>query len=259
MEEEIKLFEEDVKVILQPAGFELQKIHSNVARGDDQDQERQITEIKTLGLRWNPRDDCLRYHSSYEASSKQLTKRIILSMIAQIFHLLGLIGPFVIRSRVMLQHLWKLKIGWDSTIPEDVANRWTTYCNQLKNIDQISIPRHVLAQSPQNVQVHGFSDASEVAYGACIYLRSVNLDGSIMIRLLCARSRVAPIKSLSLPRLALCGSLILAILYEKVKGSIRVDVEESYFWSDFMITLAWIKGEPSLWHTFVGNRVSEVQ
>ncbi|XP_043468337.1 uncharacterized protein LOC122502381 [Leptopilina heterotoma] len=184
---------------------------------------------------------------------------MILSAIEQVFDPLRLIGPFVVRSKMLLQDLRKLRIGWDTPIPSEIAKKWSSYCEQVKQIERIKIPRHVLVQSPQEVEIHGFCDASLVAYGACIYLRSVNGDGSVMVRLLTARSRVAPMKTLSLPRLELCGAVLLANLHSKVKEVLTVKIKDSWFWSDSMVALSWIRADLSRWHIFVGNRVSKIQ
>lgn len=157
------------------------------------------------------------------------TKRIILAATAQIFDPLGLIGPFVVQSKILLQHLWKLKIGWDEPIPSDVSAWWISLSNQLKSISNINIPRHVLLELPTEIEVHRFCDASQWAYGACIYLRSVNARRSILVRLLAAMSRVPPIRTMSLPRLELCGAVVLANLYEKIKESLNVDIKRSCF------------------------------
>lgn len=244
---------------MESAGFELQKIFSNVNGINHGKEEREITEIKTLGLRWRPEDDQLRYHISYDLNFPFITKTIILSVTSQIFDPLGLIGPFTIRAKLLLQMLWKLKIDWDIRIPNDLEQKWISHCQQLKTINEIEIPRHITAAVPQITQIHGISDASEVAYGACLFLRSLNQDGSMQVRLICARSRVAPLKLISLPRLELCGALLLATLYEKVAEALTIKIDDAFFWSDSTITLAWIKGDSSRCQTFVGNRVGEIQ
>ncbi|XP_043485178.1 uncharacterized protein LOC122513016 [Leptopilina heterotoma] len=258
-EEEVIQIKDEVTAILQSAGLDLQKIYSNVEGLSHNNADHEITEIKTLGLCWQPGDDRLRYHTSYQLDSKIITKRIILSIISQVYDPLGLIGPFTVRSKLLLQFLWKLKVDWDIPIPDDLKEKWLSHCEQLNEINNIDIPRHVLVESPQTIQIHRFSDASEVAYGACLYMRSINLDGSVLVRLICARSRVAPLKSTSLPRLELCGALLLSTIFAKVTEALTVNIDECFFWSDSTIALAWIKGDSSRWQTFVGNRVAEIQ
>ncbi|XP_058448627.1 uncharacterized protein LOC131428598 [Malaya genurostris] len=102
------------------------------------------------------------------------------------------------------------------------------------------------------------NNASELAYGSCAYIRSMNAAGEIKIALLTSRSRVAPIKQQSIPRLELCGALLSAELYEKISKSLRTTVR-TYFWVDSTTVLSWLKSPPSTWSTFVANRVSKIQ
>lgn len=83
-EEEIHTISRDVRMILESAGFELQKVHSNILGVDNENMEHDITEVKTVGLRWQPDKDYLRYQSNYESVGQVLTKRIILAATAQI-------------------------------------------------------------------------------------------------------------------------------------------------------------------------------
>ena len=112
----------------------------------------------------------------------------------------------------------------------------------------------------ERIELHGFCDASEKAYGACIYLKSVDASGHAKVQLYCAKSRVAPIKNIqTIPRLELCAAVLLSHLYLSVKNAIQINIEHSFFWTDSMITLHWINTAPHLLKTFVANRVSDIQ
>lgn len=112
---------------------------------------------------------------------------------------------------------------------------------------------------PINLKLHGFSDASEIAYGACIYLRATYINGKHSSRLLCSKSRVAPLKNLSLPRLELCASLLLAQLVHKILKCLTCKIDSIYLWTDSTIVLSWIQSCSRTWNTFVANRVGEIQ
>jgi len=124
----------------------------------------------------------------------------------------------------------------------------------------IQIDRLVISEEKvERVELHGFSEASEVAYGACIYLRSIDVQGKITTKLFCSKSRVAPIKRLSLPRLELCAAVFLADMYQASSRALKISFNKIRFWTDSMVVLAWLGSPAARWKTFVANRVSHIQ
>ncbi|CAB0004838.1 unnamed protein product [Nesidiocoris tenuis] len=122
----------------------------------------------------------------------------------------------------------------------------------------LTIPRRACFNS-RNFELHGFSDASESAYGACVYTKSVDEDGHTHVYLLTSKSRVAPMKTISLPRLELCAAVLLIRLMSSVLKSLRVSPSAVHYWTDSQIVLTWISGEPCQFKTFIANRVTEIQ
>ncbi|GJQ79178.1 hypothetical protein Trydic_g5426 [Trypoxylus dichotomus] len=136
----------------------------------------------------------------------------------------------------------------------------TDCLNQLPTLNNLHIPRKVTTFNEfVELQLHGFSDASEKAYGACIYVRATNATGEHVTQLLCSKSRVSQLKRQSLPRLELCASLLLLQLYYKVKQSLCGMISKSVLWTDSTLVINWISSDPNRWKTFIGNRVSEIQ
>lgn len=122
------------------------------------------------------------------------------------------------------------------------------------------IPRRIIhANMPIDFQLHGFADASQQAYGACVYLRTVSEDGEVTVRLFASKSRVAPVKSLSIPRLELCGALLLSQLVSKLKGCLGIKINDIILWTDSTIILHWLQDCSRNWTPFVANRVGEIQ
>ncbi|XP_064482943.1 uncharacterized protein LOC135395780 [Ornithodoros turicata] len=116
----------------------------------------------------------------------------------------------------------------------------------------------------ENLQLHVFTDASPLAYGACAYLRAEDNHRQVSVNLVFAKSRVAPLKKLTLPRLELKGAVIGARTASFLRTSFLAEKRTSgvlpvYFWTDSTITLCWIRGTANAWKPFVANRVSEVQ
>ncbi|XP_033220982.1 uncharacterized protein LOC117175382 [Belonocnema kinseyi] len=251
--------------LLLAAGMDLRKWASNnpyvFEESNHSGSERMIQtdkDPKTLGLLWTPVIDKLKY-CVQQTSQSCAAKRTIISIFAQIFDPLDLVGPAVIRAKIILQCLWQLKLAWDETLPQNLHTVWKEYHGQLKALNEISVPRFVLGKNLVTVQNYGFSDASTVAYGTCIYLRSSDSIGNRTVRLLCAKSQVAPLKQINFPRLEFQAALVLAHLTETVSAALTVKIDGKYFWSDSTITLVWILSSPTRWPTFVVNRTSEIQ
>ncbi|XP_065089398.1 uncharacterized protein LOC135710677 [Ochlerotatus camptorhynchus] len=222
--------------------------------------------VKTLGLTWMPNTDTLRFQFEVPQLDPHipLTKRRILSLIATLFDPLGLIGATTASAKILMQHLWTLedrngnRLDWDQPVPPTVGENWRKFHEKLPLLNQIRVDRCVIIPYATAVEMHCFSDASERAYGGCIYLRSQDSSGAIKVRLLSSRSKVAPLRCQSIPRLELCGVLLLSQLYEKVKNSIRL-AAQTYFWTDSTCVLRWIESTPATWTTFVANRVAKIQ
>ncbi|XP_052740604.1 uncharacterized protein LOC128198559 [Bicyclus anynana] len=213
---------------------------------------------KTLGLGWYNLSDEFYFESHYDDMSHKLTKRYIMSIISQIFDPLGLLSPFIITAKVLLQRLWLLKLNFDDEVPHDVKVVWYQFANALPMLNQVRIPRHVVGDDHKYLELHIFTDASESAYGACIYVRTIACSGTITCKLLCSKSKVTPLKPVSIPRLELCGALLGARLYEKVRESLRCQFHNVIFWCDSTIVLCWLRLAPNKLKTFVQNRVVEI-
>ncbi|CAH2009395.1 unnamed protein product [Acanthoscelides obtectus] len=215
---------------------------------------------KTLGVFWNSYNDVIQYKIDFEIlSNHRMTKRGVLSTICQIFDPLGLVGCVTIVEKLLMQQMWIRKLEWDDDLPSDLQDSWIRFREDLKTITKLSIPRRAVLSEYIRIEIHGFSDASEKAYAACIYVRCSFSTREPVSNLICAKSRVAPVKQVSLPRLELCGAVLLANLLNKAIKILEIDFDQCYLWSDSMITLAWIRGDSKRWKTFVANRVGEIQ
>ncbi|XP_046970589.1 uncharacterized protein LOC124537742 [Vanessa cardui] len=144
-----------------------------------------------------------------------ITKESSLKNLSKDFDPLGLLSPLVITMKMLLQRLWLDKLSWDEPLSPVINLQWQTIVKALCNLNEIRIPRMVVCHSYEELELHIFTDASERAYGACAYVRSVNDAGECSVRLLMAKSRVAPLKTTSIPRLELMGAIVGIRLYEK--------------------------------------------
>jgi hypothetical protein len=180
---------DEIASILKDGGFQLCKWASNCAEllpksTDLFEISKFITldlqaDTKTLGLLWNCATDKLKYNIS-DFSTNPVTKRGILSIIAQIYDLIGLISSIVVRAKIILQNLWSLNLNWDDQVPPSIENLWSQFLTDLRHLPNLQIPRKVINSSPAVViELHGFCDASIQAYGACIYIRSIDQHNNI--------------------------------------------------------------------------------
>lgn len=142
-------------------------------------------------------------------------------------------------------------------MPTAIESEWVNLKQNLSQLETIRIPRFV-AHNRGKIQLHGFSDASEQAYAAVVYSRSVDDTGNITVVLIAAKSRVAPIKQVSLPRLELNGALLLTELMKKVTEAMPHREIEHFAWTDSTIVLQWLSSHPRSWKTYVANRTSAV-
>lgn len=117
----------------------------------------------------------------------------------------------------------------------------------LVSLDRLQVPRStvttVTRQPGGKIQVHGFSDASEQAYGAAVYIKYINSNEISQVTLLCSKSRIAPVKTQSLPRLELCGALLLTELMSQVQKALGIKITQVFFWTDSTIVLSWLSSE----------------
>ncbi|GFS30022.1 integrase catalytic domain-containing protein [Trichonephila inaurata madagascariensis] len=214
--------------------------------------------VKILGITWLPDIDKFTFTITVNESDLW-TKRKVLSEVAKIFDPLGWLAPSVIISKIFLQELWSHHLSWDEELSDSLARQWRIFQEQLPLPTNITIPRCILIPQAIDVQVHGFCDSSEKAYCAVIYIRSKDATQTVVSRLLTSKTRVSPVKPQSLPRLELCSALLLANLLQATLPTLTVPISEIFAWSDFKITLAWLKSEPRRWQPFVANRVAQIQ
>ncbi|XP_056629853.1 uncharacterized protein LOC130440615 [Diorhabda sublineata] len=214
---------------------------------------------KTLGLIWVCNNDKLQYKIHTNPIGTKVTKRTILSTISKIFDILGLLSPCTIIAKMIMQKLWENKLAWDDAIPKAISENWVRLEKELLILNDLELNRQAICKNAVELQLHGFADASEKAYGACVYLRSIDSDQKVHVSLLCAKAKVVPIKTIPIPRLELCAALLLARLTDKAKTALKIQFKSFTLWSDSTITLAWVRTSPNLLKTFTAHRVAEIQ
>ncbi|GFX85488.1 integrase catalytic domain-containing protein [Trichonephila clavipes] len=195
--------------------------------------------VKTLGISWKPFEDCFAFKVS--VSAKHIyTKREVLSVIAKLYDPLGFLGPVIAKAKVFLQQLWLCKLDWDDVLPNSIANEWREFVTTLKCIEEVKINRFIMAGNNVRIVLQGFADASEAAYGTVVYLQCFLHNGAAKVSFLASKSRVAPIRVISIPRLELCACVLLAQLVKKIHSTLRLNISDIVLHTDSTIALAWL-------------------
>lgn len=263
---------------LRSAGMELRKWCSNHPsllasipvehQSIDSSLEFKSTEIvKTLGMSWQPTTDQFKFKIKFELPTIA-TKRAVLSVTARLFDPLGYIAPVIIVAKIILKGIWSHLslnndiLNWDDSIPDPLNECWKKFLKELPDIENLSIPRWV-DFSPNRIQsaeLHAFCDGSSAAYAATVYIRLQSATGKIHTHLITAKTKVAPTKPLTIPRIELCGAELLPRLAVWAKKVLPEEFKDIpiYFWSDATIVLHWLHGDVTRWKTFVANRVSKI-
>ena len=215
--------------------------------------------LKTLGITWNPSADSFLFSFS-SPPTQPLTKRLLLSDTSQVFDPLGRLSPLVVSLKTLFQHCWTLGSDWDIPLPPEIVARWSSVRDSFSALKNLRIARFVLCTNAVRHELHIFCDASEMAYAAAAYVVSFNGSGHGHTALLCARTRVAPVKTVSLPRLEICaahlGSKLATVI---IKSLASADVVFVTGWTDSTVVLSWLNDLPRRWTTFVANRVALIQ
>jgi hypothetical protein len=221
---------------------------------------------KVLGIRWDTGSDSFKFDpasiiQAIEEVGEEITKRKILSISARIFDPIGFLSPTVLLLKIINQKLWEKEIGWDQAAPAEIQKSWKLVMTGLVDFTQLQIPRLIgLSEKVTSHEIHVFGEASEAAYGAVAYARLQRGQEDPYIILLASKTRVAPLpkKKVTLPRLEL---LYFGCTFqgEVVKISMQIQHWRTIYWSDSLVALGWIRGEPNKWKPFFQNQVETIR
>ncbi|XP_068235740.1 uncharacterized protein [Palaemon carinicauda] len=256
--------------IMADANMSLEKVSSNsvviASKFKDKMQILSDDEINmVLGLKWSNYDDKFSYFGLHLGPDFEIsyTKRTVLSLIAKVFDPCGFISPFIMYAKIIFQDIWKLGISWDDKLPDELERKFKKWIDSTRYFSSLAIRRCYFTNVPwksiEHIEIHGFGDASEKGFGACVYLR-VCLGNDCQSSLVMSKARVAPIKKLTLPKLELMGALLCARLVRFVERALDFKIKPGIVcWTDSTITLGWIRSDSVTRDVFVNIRVREIQ
>lgn len=277
--------------IMAEAGFHLRKWSSNnkvlqrifesqvlegknteVETGDDctfsesQLSQNKCSFSKVLGMEWDKESDQFVFNFKEfleNISSITLTKRNILSVSSSLYDPLGLISPITAWMKTIFQLLCKDNLDWDDEVPSNIKDNWLRFVGVVQSMEKIVVERFAyvsVSERIENVELHGFCDSSSEVYSAVVYLR-VRTCNNVKVCLLTSKTKVAPIKSLSIPRLELLGCFLLSKLISEIKTALlqRINLDRIVCWTDSKVALSWIRGKEKSWKVWVENRVVKIR
>uniref|UniRef100_A0A2S2R014 Uncharacterized protein n=1 Tax=Sipha flava TaxID=143950 RepID=A0A2S2R014_9HEMI len=218
----------DLITILRHSGMELKKWTSNIESvlNNVPNEDRACDALsfhdgdsvgsKVLGIRWDHHDDSFNYFVKPE--TLVTTKRGMLSLIARIFDPLGLLAPVIFQAKHLMQSVWKANIAWDENLPNDILKPWTQFVTDLPELQRVRIPRFVHTRRGLRCVLCGFCDASERGYAAVVYIKSLDFCERPSVSLLGAKTKLAPVKAYTIPRMELCAAVLLARWMARLKN-----------------------------------------
>ncbi|XP_019211648.1 uncharacterized protein LOC109200512 [Oreochromis niloticus] len=271
-EEAIRLVKE-AKELCRTGGLRLHKFVSNskqvlnslpeedcaeTVRKDLSLGEQQIE--RALGVKWCIDSDHFQFR--VVVNEQPLSRRGVLSTVASIYDPLGFVAPFVLLGKQILQQMCREKADWDEPLTSDLKSRWESWLLDLKNLADVKIDRCYVPRDFQPVQkyeLHHFSDASVSGYGVCTYLRAVSEAGQVHCSLVFAKSRVAPTKVTTVPRLELSAAVVAVRISDMLKAELELEDAQEFFWTDSQVVLGYINNDARRFHVFVANRIQRIK
>ena len=262
------------KELCAKGGFNLHKFLSNKrkviesvpteqrAKGiKDFDLSKDLLPIeRALGVQWCVQSDHLKFR--VELKDRPLTRRGILSTVSSIYDPLGLIAPFLLQGKRILQAICKDGARWDDPVPDHLQEQWEKWREQLGALAELTVPRcykPVSLGAVRAMELHHFSDASTVGYGQCSYLRMVDTEDNVHCALVMAKARVSPSKAMTIPRMELTAALLSVKISALLQKELRLGAVPETFWTDSEVVRGYVSNDSRRFHTFVANRVQAIR
>ena len=258
------------------AGLRLHKFVSNnkdvIQYLDPDDRAKDLRDInlaldklpveRTLGILWCIESDTFQFRIILK--DWPLTRRGILSTVSSMYDPLGYIAPVILIGKQILQEMCADNLDWDDPLPDKLRSRWDNWRSGLKDLAMIKIQRCLKPKDFGTVKVaemHHFSDASTSGYGQCSFLRLINESDHVHCSLLIGKSRVTPLKPITIPRLELSAGLMSV----KIASSLDQELDlkglslSHIFWTDSKVVLGYLSNEARRFHIFVANRIQQIK
>ncbi|XP_066933229.1 uncharacterized protein [Clytia hemisphaerica] len=264
----------DITKMCHSGGFRLTKFMSNerefLATIPDQEKAKSLKDLdmsrtqlpsdRALGMKWCPENDIFTYQLS--TKEKPLTRRGLLSSISSVYDPLGLASPYLLEGKKLLQLICSERCGWDEPLSSDQSSRWIKWRKELVMLEQLQIDRCFRPKEFKDVvstSLHHFSDVSADACGQVSYLRFKSSQDEIICKLVIAKSRVAPRKRPTIPRLELTAGVISVKVSLSLKNELDLEIDKNHYWTYSQVVLSYLLNEVKRFHLYVSNRVQFIR
>ena len=237
--------------------------------------------IGVLGTQWNPVEDIISFQVVLNFSHKKrgqktgpnvkksevsssipvlLTKRLVLSQVMSIYDPLGLVSPFTLLGKIYLRETWQLGLGWDDALPQHLYEKWKNFFEVLFQLEDIQYPRCIKpVNAVGNPWLILLSDGSDAAYGCVAYCRWICTDGSVVVRLIMAKSRIAPINKVSTPRMELNAAVVSKRCRQVIEKELRYTFDRVFHLLDSETVLHQLNKISTRFNAYEGVRIGEIQ
>ncbi|XP_062557220.1 uncharacterized protein LOC134222088 [Armigeres subalbatus] len=277
VDEAVELVEQ-VKVIHAAAGFQFGKILSNdkavlFRLGETESTvskslhlDKDGTHERVLGVVWVTTEDnfifdCNGLEEVLGINNTILTKRQVLRIVMRLYDPLGFVAHFVVQGKILMQEIWRTGTNWDEPIVEQLYDLWKRWIEQYSRISKVKVPRcffgSFFPEQISDIQVHILTDASAAACACVAYLR-ITVGDCSQCSLIAAKTKVAPLRALSIPRLELQAAMMGSRLLQTICTALTVNIHQRFLWTDSATVLAWLRSDNRRYHQFVSFRVGEI-
>lgn len=278
--DELVKLAEDVKTVHAKAGFDIRNWLSNSKQvltrvGEpNADKSKRFTfnesgeSERVLGIIWLPEDDIFSFNIEFRNDLQSIasgevvpTKRQVLQVVMSLFDPLGIISAFLIHGKMLIQEIWRTRIGWDDALPIEIMSSWKRWIEVIRKLRSVKIPRCYFPNYDDNsydtLQLHIFVDASESAYCSVAFFRIID-RGNPRCALVSSKAKVAPLKQLSVPRLELQAAVMGIRMAKTVAENHTIRIQKRFIWTDSTTVLDWLKSDSRKYRQYVAFRIGEI-
>ena len=254
-QEDALMCKEDVRKCFADMQMHMHKFQSNVNSLNDPGYLESVS-TRALGIVWNKQEDVLCCHVDEKLIEvdEPLTKRLFLKYASSVWDPLGIASPYVVRGKIIMQQTWVKGMDWDSLLEGKLKHQALSWIQELPQVCNLQVKRWI---GPIR-EIHMYCDASQQAYAAVAYAYSVDQNEEWHATFIASKTRVAPTKRVSIPRLELLSATLATRLYKFLVEELTLHHVKPHFWTDSMVVWHWIHGGENEWKPFVSNRVREI-